>query len=170
MAYDFFRTFFHNRLWFRLFYWAVSRHTRNTKGKSPGPMRVRTKVGEVDWREVGLPGLPPRFGSSWDDWLQRCKDLVRLRREGRLRRGSWLHVSGWRSSVQCKQLRRFVGGWRVSGGLWLVLSYWWRRRPRSTCPQLWLQAPPSGSVGWSKFVRSTHAMSFFFRPFESPRS
>ena len=36
-------------------------------GKSQGPMRVLTKVGEVDWKEVGLPGLPPGFGSSWDD-------------------------------------------------------------------------------------------------------
>ena len=59
----------------------------NTKGKKPGPTRVLTKVGEVDWKGVGLPGLPPGFGSSWGDWLQRCEDLVWFRREGWLRRG-----------------------------------------------------------------------------------
>ena len=31
------RTFFRNHFWLRLFYWSVSRRTRNTKGKSPGP-------------------------------------------------------------------------------------------------------------------------------------
>ena len=92
------RSFFCNRLLFRLFYWSVSRQMRNTKGKSPGPMQVLTGVEEVDWKGVGRSGLRPGFGSSWDDWLQRCKDLGWLR--GWLQRGSWLHVSGWRSSVQ----------------------------------------------------------------------
>ena len=61
------RTFFRKRLWFKLFYWTVSRQTRNTKGKNPGPMRMLTKVGEVDWKGVSLPGFPPGFGSSWTD-------------------------------------------------------------------------------------------------------
>ena len=34
------RTFFRNHFWLRLFYWSVSRRTRNTKGKSPGPGRL----------------------------------------------------------------------------------------------------------------------------------
>ena len=36
---------------------------------------------------VGRPGLRPGFGSSWDDSLQRCKDLGWLRREGWLKGG-----------------------------------------------------------------------------------
>ena len=132
------RSFFRNRLLFRLFYSSVSTQTRYTRAKSPGPMQVLTGVEEVDWKGVGRPGLRPGFGSSWDDWLlQRCKDLGWLRREGWLQRGSWLH-----------RLQRFVGGWRVAVALWLVRSCWQRLRPlASTCPEPRLQAPPIGSVG-----------------------
>ena len=42
------RSYFCNRLLFRLLYWSVSRQTRNTKGKSPGPMQVLTRVEEVE--------------------------------------------------------------------------------------------------------------------------
>ena len=62
--------------------------------------QVLTGVEEVDWREVGRPGLRPGLGSSWDDWPYRCKHLGSLRREGWLQNWSWLHVWGWRSSVQ----------------------------------------------------------------------
>ena len=40
----FLRAFFRNCLLFRLFYWSVSRQTRNTRGKSAGPMQVLTGV------------------------------------------------------------------------------------------------------------------------------
>ena len=105
-------------------------------------MQVLSGVEEVDWKGVGRLGLRPGSGSSWDDWLQRCKDLGWLRREGWLQMGS-----GWRSSVQWERLQRFVGGLRVPVALWLVLSCWQRLRPlRSTCPQPRLQARPIGSV------------------------
>ena len=84
--------------------------------KSPGPMRVLTKVGKSTERRC-LPRLPLGSRSTSNDCLQRCKDLVWLRRKGWLRKGSWLHVSGWRGSVQWERLPRFVGGWRVPGGL-----------------------------------------------------
>ena len=38
----FFRTFFRNRLWFRFLYRSISRHARNTKGK--------TKLQGLQWR------------------------------------------------------------------------------------------------------------------------
>ena len=44
------RSFFRNRLLFRLFYWSVSRQTRHTKGKTPGPMQLFAGVEEVDWK------------------------------------------------------------------------------------------------------------------------
>ncbi len=50
-----------------------SRGTMDTKGKiRAGMLR---KVGEVDWKKEFLPGV----GSSWEDLLQRCKDLVWVR-------------------------------------------------------------------------------------------
>ena len=55
------RSFFCNGLLFRLFYSSVSRQTRNTKGKSPGPMQVLTGVEEVGGRSVG---------ASARSWLQ----------------------------------------------------------------------------------------------------
>ena len=50
------RSFFRNRLLFKLFYWSVSRQTRNTRDKSPGPMRVLTGV-----EEVGAGGASERI-------------------------------------------------------------------------------------------------------------
>ena len=54
--------------------------------KVHGPRRY-LHMGRVNCKGVGLPEFPPGFGSSWDDWFQRCRDLVWLRREGWLRRG-----------------------------------------------------------------------------------
>ena len=44
-----------------------TRWTRRAKFQGPGMLR---KVGELDWKKEG-----PRVGSSWEDWLQRCRDL-----------------------------------------------------------------------------------------------
>ena len=49
-----------------------TRWTRRAKFQGPGMLR---KVGELDWKKEGLAGFPLRVGSSWGDWLQRCRDL-----------------------------------------------------------------------------------------------
>ena len=49
-----------------------TRGTRKAKMQRPRPYQGA----DADWKEVGLPGFPPRFGSSCSDWLQHCKDSV----------------------------------------------------------------------------------------------
>ena len=58
----------------------------------------------------GLPGFPPGFGSRWDDWLQRCKDLVWLRWEG------WPIVAAWVSVADHRAVRAAATlSWRMAG-------------------------------------------------------
>ena len=149
MVYDFFfRTFFRHRLWFRLFYWAVSRYTRNTKGKSPDPCGCVRRWGKSTGGRWVYRGFRHDLAPVGTIRFNVVKIWCDFAEKGGCEGGHGCMCQG--------------GGPRVSGGLWLVLSYWWRRRPpRSTCPQPRLQVPPSGSVGWSNFVKSTHAMFFF---------
>jgi len=93
------RSFFRNRLLFRLFYWSVSRQTRNTRDKSPGPMQVLTGVEEVDWKGMGRGGFGEDLAPVGMMGFN-VVDIRWLRQEGWLQRGPSLHASGWRSSVQ----------------------------------------------------------------------
>ena len=128
------RSFFCNRLLFRLFYWSVSRQTRNTKGKSPGPMQVLTGVEEVDWKG-GRSGLRPGFGSSWDDWLASPRRVA----------AKGVMAACVRVAVQRAVRAAATLCWRMAGA---CLARAKLLRPlRSTCPQPRLQAPPIGSVG-----------------------
>ena len=49
-----------------------TRWAGRAKIQGPGMLRMLRKVEELDWAKEGLAGLPPRGGSSWGVWLQRC--------------------------------------------------------------------------------------------------
>ena len=93
------------------FFFLLSSHHPRTFFPQPAKVQgMPRNVREVDWMKKGLPGFPPGFGSRWDDWLQRCKDLVWLRWEG------WPIVAAWVSVADHRAVRAAATlSWRMAG-------------------------------------------------------
>ena len=141
--------------------------TRGTRSANPVPRYAALENGRVDWKEEGLRGFPPRIGSSWVYWIQRCKDLLWLRREGWLlscRRAKAFRQSTPLSDPQGQQSSTFSAKPKKHwSGRWGPGTWW-------PCTRLW----PQQSKHWAFFaehltgfedaIQSTHLPKHSWMP------